>query len=600
MPLDAVFLTALTTELSDRIVRLKIDKIQQPEGDQIVLSLRGYGQSRRLLISAGTGDARVHLTEASFDNPPAPPMFCMLLRKHLGGAKIAGIVQQPLERACELQLDCTDALGTPSQKRLIVELMGRYSNVILVDGDGRIIDCLRRVDASMSEKRQVLPGLFYRPMPPQDKHSPLDTSEAEWTRLFNAASAEQAADKWLLDTFAGLSPLVCRELVFRASGETDTRVAMLRQADDGAAMQSAFMRLTADIRTGKYTPTLLVDGDGRPSEFSFMDILQYGDRRTSEQLESFSVLLETYYTRRFALERLRQRSQSLTKTVRNAHDRVRRKLENQRRELSAAADRERLRELGDILTANLHAMQKGQPSLTSADFYSDDGRDVTIKLDPKLTPQQNAAKYYKDYTKAKNAEVYLTEQITAGEQELDYLANVLDALARAESERDITDIRAELTETGYLKAPKSDKSGKQPGRGQKAGRGKKTQETAPMMFTSGTGFEIAVGRNNIENERLTHKLAHKTDVWLHAQKIPGSHVIVFTRGETPDDETLSEAASLAAYYSQARGSGKVAVDFTSVKNVKKIPGGRPGMVTYTDYKTIVAEPSESLAERLKG
>ena len=595
MPLDAVFLTALTAELEEKLPGLKIDKVQQPERDQIILTLRGPGAAERLLISAGTGDARVHLTNASFENPASPPMFCMLLRKHIGGARILSVRQTPLERAVDIALESVDALGQHGEKHLIAELMGRYSNIILTDADGRIVDCLRRVDGDMSEKRQVLPGLFYHVPPPQDKRDPLAITQAEFLDLLKAAPTDKTAEKWLISTFGGLSPLICREVVSRACGAVDARVGESLKHDGGASLSEAFFRLMTDIKSGRFEPVLLTKPDGKPFDFSFTAIGQYENALRAERAESFSSLLEQFYTRRFASERMRQRSLMLMKTVRNAHDRIRRKLEFQRVDLEKSKGRERLRELGDIITANLYRLEKGMTVLHAEDFYDQAGGQVDIRLDPKLTPQQNAGKYYKDYTKAKTAEKMLVEQIAIGERELAYLKSVLEEIARAEGERDLNEIREELALTGYVR--------QQPQTRMKTGRTTKRikqPESAPMHFVSSTGYDIAVGRNNVQNERLTHKQAFKTDIWLHAQKIPGSHVIISTNSGETDDKTLGEAAALAAWFSQARESGKVPVDYALVKHVKKMPRGRPGMVTYTDYKTIVAVPDEGLVERLKG
>jgi predicted ribosome quality control (RQC) complex YloA/Tae2 family protein len=582
-------LMALRAELEEAALGAKIDKIQQPEQDQILLSLRVErhapqgGGPARLLLSAGTGDARAHLTESSFENPAAPPMFCMLLRKHLLGARIRQITQPPLERALDFTLDCVDAVGTPCQKHLILELVGRYSNIILTGEDGRIIDCLRRVDTSMSALRQVLPGLFYRPIPLPEggRCDPLSVDAADFKRLLASAPPEKTWDKWLLETFIGLSPLLAREIAWRAGGS---------RQDGGEKLAAAFFSIMDDIKAGRTAPYLLTNEAGKPVDFSCVPILQYGPAMNMEKYSSFSALLDNFYTRRFAIERLRQRSQAIQKTVKNAHDRVKRKLENQREELKKTQNRERSRELGDLITANLHLVKKGMSVLRVADYYAEDGREIDIPLDPVKTPQQNAAKYYKDYTKAKNAEAVLTEQIRLGEEELEYLKSVLEELERAESERDISDIRRELVETGYLREAQKGKAG---------GKKEKVPEAAPMRFVSSTGFDILVGRNNVQNETLTHRLAFKTDVWLHAQKIPGSHVIIAARGQAPDEKTLGEAASLAAWFSQARESKKVPVDYTLVKYVKKIPGGRPGMVTYTQQQTIIAEPDGELAEKLK-
>jgi predicted ribosome quality control (RQC) complex YloA/Tae2 family protein len=333
MPLDAVFLTALSAELEGRVMGLKIDKVQQPERDQILLTLRGPGKSERLLISAGTGDARVHLTDASFENPASPPMFCMLRRKHISGARIKSLTQPHLERAVDIALESIDQLGEPGEKHLIVELMGRYSNIILTDADGRIADCLRRVDTIMSERRQVLPGLFYRLPPAQDKRGLTETPREEFLSLLRSAPPDRPIDKWLVETFAALSPLVARELASRATGETDSRTGEILARDGGAGLAESFTALTSDIKAHNFAPYLLKKPDGKPFDFSFMPINQYGGAMALERAEDFSALLETFYTRRFASERMRQRSMALNKMARLAHDRIARKLGFQRQDL---------------------------------------------------------------------------------------------------------------------------------------------------------------------------------------------------------------------------------------------------------------------------
>ncbi|UOO36944.1 NFACT family protein [Oscillospiraceae bacterium CM] len=586
MPLDAFCLTALCSELAHAVTGLKIDKVQQPERDQILLTLRGYGAPRRLLISAGAQDARVHLTEYSFENPSAPPMFCMLLRKHLAGAKIVSLTQAPLERVVDLRVDAPDALGEAVEKHLILELIGRHSNIILTTGDGLIIDCLRRVDGVMSPVRPVLPGLYYSLPPTQDKRDPLSMTRDAFFAAFKASPPEKEADVWLVQTFHGLSPLVARELVNRSYGETDKRLGAVTDWDGGKLLFASFAALTAAIAAGHFTPVLVVGRDGRMLEFSYTAISQYGDVATMRQMAGFSELLETFYTRRSQAERLTRRAQTLHKTAATAYERLVRKLALQREELKKTEGRERLRELGDLITANLYAVQKGDESVTVVDFYAPDGRTVNIPLDPRKTPQQNAARYYRDYQKAKNAEKVLTGQIVQGDTELLYLKTVLDELKRAASERELQEIRRELVLTGYIKREKTNKK-------------EKTTALPPMKFKSSSGLDIFVGRNNVQNEALTHALAFKSDVWLHAQKIPGSHVVISTHGAVPDAQTLSEAASLAAWFSQGRGGGKIPVDYTLVKHVKKMPGARPGMVTYTDYQTIIAIQQEDIAERLK-
>jgi predicted ribosome quality control (RQC) complex YloA/Tae2 family protein len=413
MPLDAVCLTALKNELAEEIGQMIIDKIQQPERDVLLFSLRG-NKTIRLLISAGSGNARLHVTESAFENPSAPPMFCMLLRKHLAGAVIREIRQPPLERVVDIILSASDALGVMSEKHLIVELIGRASNIILTGQDGLIIDCLRRVGGELSEKRQVLPGLKYRLPPTADRRNFLEMTGEEFLCLLHGAPPEKTAEKWLTDLFLGLSPLIARELVHRAYGDYDRRIFEIEADDGGRSLSDALEDLAGHVKSGAFQPVLLSDQTGKPRDFTYMAITQYGAALKQETVSGFSAMLDRFYTQRDKTERNRQRSSALTKSVRTARDRQQRKLELQRKELKTTKNRERLRQFGDLITANLHRMEKGMTALRTEDFYSEDGGACEIRLDPLKTPQQNAAKYYKDYTKSKNAEVFLTEQIKTG------------------------------------------------------------------------------------------------------------------------------------------------------------------------------------------
>ena len=573
MPFDALFLTAVRRELEGSLTGCRIDKVQQPQRDTLILSMRGAAGGGRLLLTASPNHPRIHLTDEPAENPAQPPMFCMLLRKHLTGGRLVSMHQPEMERLLDLTFDCTDEMGSPAQKHLILEIMGRNSNLILTAEDGRIVDCLRRVDFEMSEQRQVLPGLYYHLPPTQGKLDPFAVAEGELAALLAAQTSPKRFDGWLLETLGGFSPLVCRELAFRLTGDLDT---------DLSALLSAAL---AQMQTAPPQPVLLYR-DERPWDFTCLPVTQYGDFIRQEPFDSFSQLLDRFYAARDRADSIRQSSQAIRKTVSNLHARTARKLDNQRRELTATHDRERLRRLGDILTANLYAVKRGQTKLRTADFYDPDMKEIEIPLNPAISPQQNAAKFYKDYQKAKNAEKILTEQIAKGEQELAYLASVLDALTRAESARDLQEIRAELVSGGYLRETDRKKRMKLP-------------PSRPMRFTSSDGFPIRVGRSNRQNDELTTKLAAKTDIWLHVQKIPGSHVIIETNGQTPPDRTVTEAMQLAAYYSQARGGQNVPVDYTPVKFVKKPAGAKPGMVIYTTYQTAVVTPDEALCERLK-
>ena len=572
MPLDAVFLTALTRELNESLPGARIDKIQQPERDTVLLQLRSPAAgNRRLLLSASPNHPRLHYTEARWENPAQPPMFCMLLRKHLAGGRVISLRQLPMERAVDLCVESADELGELSQKHLLLELMGRNSNLILTGPDGRIIDCLRRVDFEMSEKRQVLPGLFYREPPAQGK---LDLRAERLEGLFDALGAAEPTlplERWLLERYAGVSPLIARELAWLCTGRVD---AALGSADRGALAASLLRALQG--LTEDFVPVELFRGEER-KDFSFRPIGQYEGYLRQQRFDSFSALLEDYYGGRAQAERMRARTQSLHKLLNNQLARVRRKLANQEKELAATHDRERLRQLGDIVTANLNQIQRGQARLCAVDFYDPEMKQIEIPLNVTLSPQQNAARYYKDYNKAKHAEGFLTQQLALGRNEESYLASVLEALDRAETERDVNDIRAELTEGGYLKQTDRKKQ-------------MKTPPSRPMVFRSSDGFQILVGRNNRQNDLLTGKLAYKTDLWLHVQKAHGSHVIIACAGAPVPDRSITEAAELAAWYSQARQGRNVAVDLCPVRQVKKPAGAKPGMVVYENYRTVYVNP----------
>ena len=574
MPLDAVCLQAVVAELAPQITGSRIEKIQQPARDQVVLLLRG---NRRLLLSAGGGQPRLHLTELLRDNPAQPPMFCMLLRKYLSGGIIESIQQAPLERVVTLTVSAADELGERSQFSLILEAVARRANLILADKDGHIIDCLRRIDFEMNPDRQVLPGLFYHLPTPPDKVSPFTVTEEEFAALAAAAGEGAPADQWLVRTVNGLSPLVARELTFRACGSTDAPV-----TGHTAALWSAFAAWRDTVNEKHFTPAML-KRSGVPMDFTYLHVGQYGGAAEEETYTSFSRLLDDFYEKREQAERVKQKGQDLVKTASNGAARLRRKIAAQEQELAESKNRDKWRVYGELITANLYRMERGMSRLTAQNYYDPDCADVDIPLDVRLSPQENAAKYFKKYTKAKTAEKYITAQLEKARVELTYLESVLQELTLAESEQDFNDIRAELTDGGYLRA----KGRKQPQRPSK-----------PREFRSTAGLRILVGRNNRQNDRLTAKDAEKWDIWLHTQRIHGSHVILCTGGAQPDEQSIAEAASLAAYFSQAQNSTKVPVDFTQVKYVKKPAGSPPGFVNYTNYKTILADPSEELVKRL--
>ena len=495
-------------------------------------------------------------------------MFCMLLRKHLLGARLTEITQPEMERCAVFTFDCTDEMGFPVQKRLVAELMGRTCNLYLLAPDGRILDCLRRVGLDESAKRAALPGLNYVPPEPVTKQNPKAMTQEDYVDLLAAPGADVLSDR-LMDTLGGLSPLVCREAALFAAGDTDARVTGL---DAGAVSEKLALFFTEHLNHP--APYFYAQADGTPKQFAFCPIRQYGDYR---QAESFGALLDGYYTLRDKKDLIRQKSQWVRKTVNNLCQRLRRKLALQEKELEATHDRERLRQLGDILTANLSRVTKGQQCVLCQDFYDEDMKQIEIPLSPILSPQQNAAKFYKDYTRMKNAEKELTHQLALGAEELQYLESVLEELNRADTEAELEEIRRELQDGGYLR-PEGGKKRMRQGK------------LSPIRFESTDGYPIYVGRNNRQNDELTFKLARKDDIWCHASKVHGSHVIISCGGKTPPDNTITQAAQLAAYYSEAGDGQNVSVDVTPVKQVKKIPNGKPGMVIYHTYRTVIANP----------
>jgi len=572
MAFDAFFLTAVLNEIRQKATGARVEKIHQPSRDTVILLLRCEGGREKLLIAANPAAPRLHLTTASPENPDQPPMFCMLLRKHLSGARLAQITQPPMERMAVFAFDCTDEMGYPVQKRLVVELMGRTCNVYLLGPEGRIIDCLRRVGLDESSKRQALPGLYYQDPEPVEKQDPTGLEEEDYVNLLAAPGADVLADR-LMDTLGGLSPLVCREAALFAAGSTDARIESL-DPDSTADKLYLFFRehLTHPA------PYYYTQADGTPKQFAFCPIRQYG---SSTEAASFTALLDEYYIVRDKRDAMRQKSQAVRKTVSNLCQRLRKKLAIQEKELEATYDRERLRQLGDILTANIHRIKKGAKFVEAEDFYDEEMKTIQIPLSEVLSPQQNAAKFYKDYARMKTAEKELTRQMELAEQELEYLESVLEELNRAQSEQELEDIRQELQDSGYLRADTGKKRMRQ-------------AKSRPMRFESTDGYPIYVGRNNQQNDELTFKLARKDDIWLHAQKVHGSHVIISCGGAKPPDDTVTQAAQLAAYYAETSGGQNIPVDVTPVKQVKKHPAGKPGMVIYHTYRTVIANPYKDI------
>lgn len=586
MPLDAACLAGIVQECRPAVEGARIDKIFQPARDEIVFLLRGNQGNCKLLLTANPSHPRLQLTSGNRENPANPPMFCMLLRKYLSGGRILSLTQPSMERLADLEIETTNEMGDKVACHLILEAMGRRSNLILTDQTGRIVDCMHRIDGDLSQLRPVLPGLFYR-QPPQSegKFDPLEVDAEQLNQLLKDALPEQELTKWLLDHFVGLSPLLCREVVYRATGGVDTRFCQLGERQQQRFVER-FLSLCQTIRTGAFQAVALYQGE-KPKDFSFLPLTQYERLYEVREFSTFGAMLDAFYGDRERQERVRQKGQDLLRTLNSARDRVARKIQIQTKELAATEGRERWRELGDIITSNLYQMKREMKTLRAVDYYDPEGKEIDIPLDPLLTPQKNAAKYYKKYNKAKTASVILAQQLKKGRRELEYLESVLETVQRAEGERDLAEIRQELEESGYLRAKKSGK------------KQKKTPVSKPLEFRSSAGLRISVGRNHYQNDALTCRMAFKSDIWFHTQKIHGAHVILWAEGREPDAQSITQAAMLAAYYSQAKDGKNVPVDYTPIKYVHKPNGARPGMVIYTTYRTAYVTPDPALVEQLK-
>ena len=571
--LDGAFLSIVKKEL-EPLIGGRVDKISQPSREEIVIAFRTRGGTEKLFISASAGSARVHITKASIENPKVPPMFCMLLRKHLGNGKLVDIRQDGLERILYFDFEASNELGDMTRITAAVEIMGRCSNLVLINSEGKIIDSIKRVDADMSRERMVLPNMTYA-VPPRDDRLDFRSCSAE--DIAKAAEAQPDGDlaKILIKIFEGLSPIAAREWVFYAAKGQDAVKSDL-QGELLDRLYDIISRTAKMCAEGKYICTALKDKEGMLKDFSFMPIHQYGNLMDTKEFSSACELLDNFYTERDSLARMKQRAQDLYKLLTSTSERISRRLANQRQELASTAERETLKLYGDLLSANLYKIEKGMGSIIVDNFYDENCPQVEIKLDKRLSPSKNMQKYYGEYRKADTAEKILTEQIAKGEEELIYIDSVYDALTRAKVEDEVNELRAELAEQGYIRLSKI--------------KGKPPKAHPPLEFVSPQGFTILIGRNNKQNDMLTTKLAEKTDVWLHTKDITGSHVIIRAEGKTVPDETIMYAARLAAFHSKAKNSSQVPVDYVPVKLVKKPAGAKPGMVIFTGNRTLYVTP----------
>ncbi len=576
MALDGMMLRHVVRELKETALGARVYQIYQPNRDEILIHLRTKEGNKKLLVSTRANSPRVNFTEYSVENPAQPPMLCMLMRKRLGGGKLTDIRQSGLDRILFFDFECSNELGDKVMLTLVVEIMGKYSNVIFVDENDIIIDALKRVDITMSSRRVVLPNLKYELPEKQDKLNILLSDSQKVVDKIIDTPDEKPLNKAILSAVEGVSPVICREVEHKVLGGKTASNKTL-SAEDKDRLKTELESLSDLLLTCSGKPLMLYHkGEKRPFDISFIEINQYGSLCETGQRESFCKLLDSYYAERDSADRMRVKSADLTRTLTNLINRTTNKINAQRRELAACENREQLRIKGDLLQANLYRVERGARSVTVENYYDENNAELTIKLNPAISPAQNAQKFYKDYNRAKTAEQVLTVQIKKAEEELEYLDTLSDALARVTSEKELNQIRLEFMEQGYIKRPKTAQ--------------KKPAVLPPLEYVTSDGFKVLVGRNNKQNDTLTLKTARKSDLWFHTKDIPGSHAILITEGKDVPEKSLLEAAKIAAYHSKARESTNVAVDYTLVKHVSKPNGAKPGMVIFVNNRTLFVDP----------
>ncbi|MBQ6065286.1 MAG: NFACT family protein [Clostridia bacterium] len=571
MGVDGIFLHFLKNEIADYAVGAKIEKIFMPSKYELVFNLRTRAEARRLFFSVGGNAPRFNFTAASPENPAQPPMLCMLLRKQLTGAVIRGVRQAGLDRIVFFDMDAADEIGDRVKRTLAVEIMAQYSNAILLDENGVVIDALKRVDATKSSFREVLPKLPYRLPPPQDKYDIREVSPEQAVQRI-VSYENKALSSALLNTLSGVSPLIARELAYRVTLGDPAVSALSATAKERLLYELDALKTL--VEAGKAQPCWLTDANGAYLDFSYLPLTLYANDAQRHSAETLSEILDQFYFEREKLRRAKSKAEDLFKSVAALKERTAKKVNVQREELAACADREQKRVWAELINANLYSLEKGASVYEVQDYYND-YQTVAIPVDPLLTPSQNSQRYYKEYRKAQTAQKILTEQIEKGMADLAYLETVEDELSRAETEKELTEIRFELSGAGMLKSRTGTKN-------------KKNAPLPPLRFTSPNGFPVLVGRNNTQNDELSFKKAAKNDWWFHAQKAPGSHVILVCSGEEAPEEDMEFAAKTAAWFSSVRERGTVEVDYTRVKNLKKPPAARPGYVIYHVYQTVYA------------
>ncbi|MBE6622843.1 MAG: fibronectin/fibrinogen-binding protein [Ruminococcaceae bacterium] len=597
MPFDAGLTAAITKELKEKLVGAKIEKIQQPERDELIITVKNGRESGKLLISAKAGSARLSITKLEKENPQTPPMFCMLMRKHLSGGLISDITQLGFERAVEIKISTYNELGFPTQKYLILETTGRYSNIIFCDSDKKVVTALRLSELASDEKRKLLCGFKYEPLPlPENRISPLGVSKEVFLKRlsehYENFGGEILCDKYLLSSYSGLSPLTAREITFRTTKNTSFSLSELVEKKLCENFYLHFSAIYSAVERGRFTPFVIKDREGKAIEFSFCEILQYETAASVSECESFSELLDSFYGERDLRDRIKQKAQDIFKLLSNAEARISKKAEMQREDIAKCAEKDKYKNFGDLITANMYMLKKGMTKVKVVDYCDENMPEVEIELEINLTPSQNAQKYYKKYNKMKSAEENLAVQLDISAAELQYIDTIFESLTKAQNEKDLEEIREELRSAGYGKRLESLTS---KSHAKKLAKQKMKKQYLPLEFETSGGYKVLCGKNNLQNDYITTVLAEKNDYWFHVKNMPGSHVVMFCNGEEPDALDFTESAMIAAYYSSGKKIPNVAVDYTKVRNIKKPSGSKPGFVVYeTNYSAYVTADEEKV------
>ncbi len=585
MAFDACMLACIVSEINKIGAGGRIEKIYQPERDEIILQMRTTAGGKRLLINGGVNNPRIHFTSVQKENPSQAPMFCMLLRKHLGGAVLESVEQIGFERVAKLTFSARDEMGFDCKKHLIAEIMGKYSNLIFADGNMKIIAALKTVDFTTSSLRQVLPGMTYELPPMQEKLDPTHTDKAQFMAAALDFPAEKSAYKFITSAYLGISTSLAREIVYRACHEFDAPLSDC----DISGLYSEFMSVFELIKDSDFSPCIITDS-GIPTEYCFTDLRFYGKDSDIRHFDSISEMLDTFFESRDKEQRTKQRAADIFRMLTAAESRLIKKLELQRSELADCDRGVEYKKYGDLISSNIYRLQKKQKRVEVVDYeaWNDETEDfdkVIIELDEKLTPAANAQKYYKLYNKSKNAKIYLAEQLAIGQREIEYIHSVFDALAKAETSADITEIRDELYRSGYASKMKG------------YAAPKKAHKPAVAEFLTSNGYRVLCGKNNYQNEYITHTAAEKHDYWFHAKNVAGSHVLLITNGEEPPEQDFTEACEIAAFYSKAAQGQLVPVDYLLAKGVKKVSGAKPGFVIYhSNWSAYVTPDADKIAK----